>query len=451
MLRTFVGAGTAALLTLGLVGSAALPANASRDEVEREQERVQDEVEQSAAELEHVASELVTAAARLEELEVQVPAARAAVATAESAAEAARVRDAELAQELRLAEAAVEAAGVQLAERRDAAGETQQVVAGVAREVYQGAGFNGLTMLLEAGSAQQYTDMVVLASTARRSQELALGRLRVQQAEIRNAEARLDADRARVVDLKAEAAEQVVAMRAAEQEARDAQAALEGLVAEHSSAVELFAAAKAEEEAELAGLQQQQADLESRLAEIAAAELAAEQARVAAEEAERRRAAEAEAARAAAEDRAPAPRRAPEPAPQAAASAGGYLSAPIGARINSEFGYRVHPILGTRRLHAGADFAAGCGTPVVAAADGRVVSAGVAGGYGNQVVVSHGVVSGSSLATSYNHLSRIAVSGGSVSRGQVIGYVGTTGLSTGCHLHFETRESGAPVNPRNWL
>ena len=451
MLRTLVPAGTAVLLTLGLVAGATVPANASRDDVEQEQERVQDELQHSEEELEHVAAELVTAAARLQELEVQVPAARAAVAAADAAAEAARVRDAELAQEVRLAEAAVEAAGVQLAERQEAAGKTQQVVAGVAREVYQGAGFNGLTMLLEASSPQQYTDMVVLASTARRSQEQALGRLRVQQAEIRNAEARLDADRARVVDLKAAAAEQVALTQAAEQEARDAQAALAGLVTEQSSTVDRYAAAKAEEEANLAGLQQEQADLEARLAEIAAAELAAEQARLAAEAAERQREADAEQARrqASAED-APAPRRAAEPAPEAASS-GGRLAYPVQARINSEFGYRVHPILGTRRLHAGADFAAPCGTPVVAAADGTVVSAGVAGGYGNQVVVSHGVVQGSSLATSYNHLSRIAVGSGSVSRGQVIGHVGTTGLSTGCHLHFETRESGSPVNPRNWL
>ncbi len=87
----------------------------------------------------------------------------------------------------------------------------------------------------------------------------------------------------------------------------------------------------------------------------------------------------------------------------------------------------------------------------MASADGMVMSAGVAGGYGNQVVLRHGVLRGVSLATSYSHLSRFAVTSGPVSRGQVIAYVGTTGMSTGCHLHFETRESGAPVDPRNWL
>lgn len=112
---------------------------------------------------------------------------------------------------------------------------------------------------------------------------------------------------------------------------------------------------------------------------------------------------------------------------------------------------RFHPILHYWRLHAGMDFAVACGTPVHAAASGRVISAGWGGGYGNRIVVGHGIERGVSLATTYNHLSRIVVSGGSVSRGELIGYSGTTGSSTGCHLHFETYENGTPVNPRRWL
>jgi murein DD-endopeptidase MepM/ murein hydrolase activator NlpD len=112
---------------------------------------------------------------------------------------------------------------------------------------------------------------------------------------------------------------------------------------------------------------------------------------------------------------------------------------------------RYHPVLHYWRLHAGRDYAANCGSPVHAAASGTIISAGVAGGYGNQLVVDHGVHSGVSLATTYNHLSSFARTGGRVGRGQVIGYVGTTGTSTGCHLHFETREDGNPVDPRKWL
>lgn len=126
-------------------------------------------------------------------------------------------------------------------------------------------------------------------------------------------------------------------------------------------------------------------------------------------------------------------------------------SMPVSARISSEFGMRYHPVLRRWRLHAGMDFAAPCGTPVRAAAAGTIISAGWAGGYGNRLVISHGVQKGVNLTTAYAHLSRFAVRGGKVARGRIVAYSGTTGLSTGCHLHFETRQNGRPVNPRRWL
>jgi murein DD-endopeptidase MepM/ murein hydrolase activator NlpD len=131
----------------------------------------------------------------------------------------------------------------------------------------------------------------------------------------------------------------------------------------------------------------------------------------------------------------------------------GWLSPPVeGAPTSSQYGYRIHPVLGYRKLHTGTDFAAPCGTPITAAADGTVVSAGWGGGFGNLVVVAHGDVGGSSLSTAYAHQSRLAVSAGQqVSRGQVIGFVGTTGTSTGCHLHLETRVAGTPVDPMRYL
>ena len=117
---------------------------------------------------------------------------------------------------------------------------------------------------------------------------------------------------------------------------------------------------------------------------------------------------------------------------------------PVHGRVTSGFGERFHPILGYQRFHAGLDLAAAYGTPIVAAADGRVVSAGWRGGYGQAVSVAHG----GGVQTLYGHMSRIAAYGGElVHRGQVIGYVGSTGLSTGPHLHFEVTRNGRPVNP----
>jgi murein DD-endopeptidase MepM/ murein hydrolase activator NlpD len=122
----------------------------------------------------------------------------------------------------------------------------------------------------------------------------------------------------------------------------------------------------------------------------------------------------------------------------------GAFGAPVNGYITSGYGARRHPILGYMRMHAGVDFGAGWGTPIYAATDGRVSFAGWHGGHGNYVRLDHG----SGIGTGYGHMSRIAVSPGtSVRRGQVIGYVGSTGLSTGPHLHYEMYRNGQTVNP----
>jgi murein DD-endopeptidase MepM/ murein hydrolase activator NlpD len=122
----------------------------------------------------------------------------------------------------------------------------------------------------------------------------------------------------------------------------------------------------------------------------------------------------------------------------------GGMTWPVAGRITSYFGYRYHPILHFSRFHAGLDFGASWGSPIVAAADGQVVAAGWAGGYGRQVRIAHG----GGILTSYSHMSQIAAEPGSfVRRGQLIGYVGSSGLSTGPHLHYEVRRMGQPVNP----
>lgn len=120
------------------------------------------------------------------------------------------------------------------------------------------------------------------------------------------------------------------------------------------------------------------------------------------------------------------------------------LIMPVVGRITSGYGARRHPILGYTRMHAGIDFGAGYGSPIFAVGDGRVAIAGWHGGHGNYVRLEHG----GGFGTGYGHMSRIAVSPGShVRAGQVIGYVGSTGLSTGPHLHYELYKNGATVNP----
>ena len=126
----------------------------------------------------------------------------------------------------------------------------------------------------------------------------------------------------------------------------------------------------------------------------------------------------------------------------------GRLRMPIQGRLTSPYGYRIHPIYNVRKLHTGLDLAASTGTPIHAAGDGVVVFSGRWGGYGNCVILDHG----GGTATLYGHCSRLAVSEGQpVTQGQTIAYVGSTGLSTGPHLHFEVRRDGHPVDPMGYL
>lgn len=123
---------------------------------------------------------------------------------------------------------------------------------------------------------------------------------------------------------------------------------------------------------------------------------------------------------------------------------------PSSHRVTSPFGYRTHPIFGDRRLHTGIDISAPSGSAIVAAGDGEVIFTGYRGGYGNTVMIDHG----NGVITLYAHQvsGGIAVSNGqSVTKGQRIGAVGSTGNSTGPHLHFEVRVNGSPVNPMNYL
>jgi murein DD-endopeptidase MepM/ murein hydrolase activator NlpD len=117
---------------------------------------------------------------------------------------------------------------------------------------------------------------------------------------------------------------------------------------------------------------------------------------------------------------------------------------PAAGPVTSYFGYRYHPILHFTRFHAGIDIGAAWGSPVVAAADGQVAAAGWAGGYGREVQIAHG----GGVMSLYGHMSEIVAQPGSYVRaGQLIGYVGSSGLSTGPHVHFEVRMGGTPVNP----
>jgi murein DD-endopeptidase MepM/ murein hydrolase activator NlpD len=385
------------------------PADKKR-QVDRSISALQDDLEDTSA-------DLVAAYRKLQGIQKQLPAARAELVQAQARLAAAKALDVEIGRQLAVARAQEAKANDDLSAAAASTAETTDKIAGIARQAYQTGGIGELSVALAAESADDFAQRVVSVDTAMQLQGMALAQLDVDRAQIRAKQARLVAVRQQVAVLKAKAEAGLVRAAALEKSAEAAKARVESLIRDQAAVVGSIEARKAAERARLNALEKQAAKLRAQLAAIARAQL-----------------------------------RAAHRSGGGGFTSNGYLSAPVnGARVSSEFGRRFHPILHYWRLHAGIDFAVPCGTPVHAAAAGSVVSAGWGGGYGNRIVVSNGVVNGISLATTYNHLSRIIVHGGHVSRGQLIGYSGTTGSSTGCHLHFETYDNGTPVNPRRWL
>jgi murein DD-endopeptidase MepM/ murein hydrolase activator NlpD len=131
---------------------------------------------------------------------------------------------------------------------------------------------------------------------------------------------------------------------------------------------------------------------------------------------------------------------------------GGLIAPPFNGPVTSPFGYREHPIYHYWGLHNGTDFGGACGTPVHAGAAGTVVSEYYDEVYGNRLYLSIGTVNGANITLVYNHMTGYNVSNGArLARGQVLGYVGTTGWSTGCHMHFTVLRNGTPVDPMQYL
>lgn len=131
--------------------------------------------------------------------------------------------------------------------------------------------------------------------------------------------------------------------------------------------------------------------------------------------------------------------------------AAGFMK-PIQGRITSPFGWRTHPIFNTRTFHSGVDIGGPNLGAIKASNAGKVIYTGWYGGYGKVVILEHGIVNGKPITTLYAHMSKIAVANGTkVQRGQVLGYEGTTGYSTGPHCHFEVRVNGQPNNPLSYI
>lgn len=402
-------------------------------------------------------SNVANAAAQLENSQSQLASARAVLADTRVQLAAARERDAQLAAELKAAQAALEEARRRVAQgERDVAVQQQVIITAVTESYQQRTNLAGLSVVFESGSTAEVGQRIQWNTTIFDTQAAEKARLDAILKQLEEARDEAAALEAQVAEAKREAADTVARIRSLEAAAAEQERAVSALVAANASAKQAAEAELAADEAQYASYAAQEQQLQR--------EIQGELARLKAEAEARERAAREAAAREA------AARQKSQAASRTAASAssgtntsssrsGGRavssygLIRPIDASPGSPFGMRFHPILKIWRMHNGNDWGARTGTPIYAAASGVVLKAGPNGGFGNFVLIGHdSSIKGKYVTTGYAHQSRIAVSVGQrVQRGQVIGYVGNTGLSTTPHLHFEVRLNGVPVNPMLYL
>lgn len=307
--------------------------------------------------------------------------------------------------------------------------KTKKLVGGVARQSYMTGGLGSFDLTLQIlMSRKNPSDTMSLADIVMRQQNGVLTTLAGEKASKTAAVNRLSAATRRVSTLKVQAGNAVTAATTARNNAAAAKTRLESLQRTQTSQRNTL---DTQRKADLKQLAWQKGE-SARLGKVLAARAAAR-------------------AKAARQARMAVPKNVAT-APRAPYVGGGFLNPPGPPNtIVSEFGMRNNPVLHVWMLHGGVDFAFACGTPIYAAAAGDVVEAGYDSVAGNHIVIDHGFVRGVNLATMYEHMSSFAVRGGHVQKGQLLGYVGTTGRSTGCHLHFATLNDGQYVNPRIWI
>lgn len=386
--------------------------------------------------LEGTTKDLADAFVELQRIRAELPGAQKVLTEADAAQVVADRHNADVATALAVARANEAKAADEFARNSRDTQEAQDQLGNMARDAYQQGGVSGLSIALEATSPEDFTNRLVMMDTVMRVRSATLRGLDTMRAEGRAVEAHLVAVRQQVAALKVEAETALAQANAARDVAAAAKTKLDLMYAAQTRYTATVAAKKATEITNIKTMQAQS----NALAKVLAARAKAARAKAARERAAREAAARA------------AHRNVPGNAPPG--SSNGFLNYPSNAPVSSEFGMRFHPIWQRWILHAGIDFAANCGSPVYAAAGGDVIMAtheSDSGGYGERLVIDHGYQRGAYLTTTYNHLTSWVVSGGHVARGQLVAYSGTTGTSTGCHLHFETRQDGTPVNPRLWF
>lgn len=407
-----------------------VPSNADeRDDWERRQEAAE---AQSSALEEQIAGldeSLKTLYRQLDEVRAQIPQARNEVEAAQSDLAAARRQVAQVSDRLEVARAELDEINQQVAQADRESGQYAQAVGGLARQVYRsGEQSSPLVLALTAQSTADITQRAATAQSLARAQNQALESARSQLAMQRNRSARQEALMARVADLH----EQALASQAVAEE-------------KQINADEKLFTLEQLEATEAARLKVVESNREESVRQLDSARAEAADARANIERIDEEN------------------RRLQNQWNQANGNSGGGGSGvttsgiwgyplPAVYPVTSPFGYRYHPIYGQMILHSGTDLGAPCGTAALATANGVVTEVSYNSISGNYVTLNYGMVGGNSYQAMFLHLSAQTVSvGQQVTTGQRVGLVGTTGSSTGCHLHYEFIINGQSVDPMSYM
>lgn len=409
-----------------LLSLAAIPL-ASADDLKDRRSRVEGDIRDTRQQLDQSSAGLVAATQAVDAAQARLATAEKYLATTQGELAAAEALDKQTQAQLDAAVLALERARSDLSDGRVKLREQEDLLGQIAVQTYQTGdpSLLGLSMVLTSRDPAELTSQLNSVQNLLDRESVTLARLEASRVILAVQKESLAAAKAEVAKQRKAAAENLDRKEDLQAQAKQAEVRISGLVAASTRAREVAERAKAADLKQLRELDQERDRISAML-------------RARAERARRRAAA----AAAAAQDRvariAPATSRA--------------LTYPVDGYVTSPYGMRFHPVYKRWSLHDGMDIGASCGTPIRAAASGTVIAAYYNGAYGNRIIMDHGYQRGVGLGTSYNHMSGYSTYVGQrVQRGDIIGYVGTTGASTGCHLHFMVFENGATVNPMNWL
>jgi murein DD-endopeptidase MepM/ murein hydrolase activator NlpD len=437
--RTAVVVAVASALSLALLGP-----HAYADELTAQRTKVKQQIAKTKSELNESTKTLSAAVVAVDKAQSKLDAASARLTSTRQELRVAQAKDAQMATRLQQARADL-AAAVAAVVAGQARLDAQEAKAGqVVRDQYQQqSNLLPIALLVDPDSNEDLQTRLQWSTTLFDTAQAQIDRLTLLQRELNAARARQAEMKARIAAARREAAANLKIKKGLEARAAAQEATVGRLLRQRETAEDAAAVDVAQDKARYSELIKERASVERRIA-----------ARIAKAAAERKRAAE----RAAAERRRKAEHRHRSSHSRRSthhsttSSAGHGFSFPVAAHITSPFGMRFHPVLHYWKLHDGTDFGAACGTPIRAAHAGRVAERYYNAGYGNRLMIDHGYLRGRYVTTGYNHASRYIVHVGQhVHEGQVVGYVGSTGFSTGCHLHLMVWLNGRLRNPMTWF